>query len=386
MKWSYRTALEILCVLLFLLYVMLYNPAKINNADSQKAGIVSLEENNDKSSRISASSLGVSGVDLFKLIDGENSGFRPIKVIYFRELENGKYEIGVIGEADYATMVDHGEARYYLIGNIVGDNGEYSWKLLGSSLYNLPSNWNDTIALQNYFTYKHEILSKQEYEKFFVEYIDRLYKLMNDNARLINTSELYKDKTKDSQYYKQFAAIQTALYEEAEKAMKISVLGGYSDIHTMLVKAMFLIEQRAEPFVTGNYEDVNSMYFGSGISGGREIIEKAQAAFEAKRNNKVFDENAYNKQVMQKYSDISRAVSDYYDKHFDKRINVTQRGQFRISATRYEAIASEAFIIPEEAEFGVPGSLEAYEPKYYSFIIEKDTNGKWVVLSKEEMK
>ncbi|HYE10379.1 MAG TPA: hypothetical protein VEF53_09385 [Patescibacteria group bacterium] len=291
-------------------------------------------------------------------------------IIYYKEdigYKQGEYEFGIDAR---------GKQYYFLLENYRRSTPQGKWAVLGWSEGNVPNDWNDVLAVQKYGSTNHSSLREQEYEKFFAAYADNIYKLMEENSKLIYDMEKYHDRTYNSKNYNLVASNENLLYEEAEKVMKIEAPDKYKESHNILVKAMNIISRKALIYVKENegYKEEkdynNSRWYELRAQGARDIVNKAYACFEAEKQNEVFDENKYNEIEYNNRVEITRLIDKQINKHTNFKIRYAHPAVTRFNNTQYRYYADEG---------------SATDSKRFCYTIEKDKNGKWMIVSRTEL-
>lgn len=299
---------------------------------------------------------------------------KDYSIVYYKDFGEGEYEFGIDAK---------GKQYYFLLEDHRLFSPEGRWVVLGwsegsvPSHWSFPNDWNDVLAMQHYASTDHSKLNEQEYEEFFPAYADGIYRLMAENSKLLSEMKKYNDGAFGSKHYNLVAASETSLYYEAQKAMKLEAPDKYKASHEILVKAMYRVSRLASVYVKGNedYKDeaeYNNRSYGPLMINPREIVNKAYACFEAEKQNKVFDEKVYNDIEFKNEMEVSNVIDKYYEAHWNPEISLSYGGRVRVNNTQYEAQVDEY-------------NSNENSRKSFRFTLEKDKNGKWMIVSRTEL-
>ncbi len=349
-----------------------FEDVNVVREDSYKFNIHISELKNNENMDIILNMTKDSLIGLIAKRKGLPEKLNEYNILYYRDHMQGEYEFGI--EAN-------GVQYYFLIENHSRFTPKGRWTLLGWSEGNAPKDWNDVLAVQDYDSTEHIKLGEQEYEKFFIPYVDNIYKQMDENSKLIGDMIKHRSRVYGSEHYKLVAVNEISLHQDALKVMKIEAPDKYKASHNMLVKAMYRVSRMASIYIEGhegykdeqeynNWRYYNNRDYEPKASEARDIVNKAYACFEAEKRSETFDEDKYNEIEYNNRVEITRLVDKQINKHTNFKIRYAHPSVKRFNNTQYRYYANE-------------GSGTDY--KRFCYTIEKDKNGKWMIVSRTEI-
>lgn len=299
-------------------------------------------------------------------------GLSDYNIVYYKDSGLSEYEFGI--EAN-------GVQYYFLLENHSRFTPKGRWTVLGWSEGNVPNDWNDVLAIQHYDSTKHSKLDEQEYEKFFIPYADNIYKLIDENSKVIVDMIKYHGRVYGSEHYNLVAANEISLYQETLKVMKVEAPDKYKASHNMLVKAMYRVSRMASVYIKGhegykdeleynNWRYYNNRDYEPKASEARDLVNKAYACFEAGKLNETFDEHKYDEIEYQNRVEITRLIDKQINKYTNLTLRYADPAVTRVNNTQFIYYANEG---------------NATDYKRFCYIFEKDKNGKWMIVSKIEL-